>query len=76
MLRPMRVLRRITKGLTAAWAAAVMLLWPVVAMAQDAPPAPSLRKTAPIWLGLLLIGAMLVVIMIVSVMPSKRSHQD
>ena len=40
------------------------------------PPAPALRQTHPAWIGYAVIFVLLVMIMLVSLMPSKRSHQD
>ena len=57
------------------WALAVLA--PAIAWAQDnAPPQPTLRKSAPAWLGYLAMFVLLVVVIVVSLMPSKRSHQD
>ncbi|MHC5023825.1 MAG: hypothetical protein ACYTGG_07925 [Planctomycetota bacterium] len=50
-------------------------LWPAVALAT-APPAPTLRKTAPAWMGYGVIFLLVVVVLTVSLLPSKRSHQD
>ena len=54
------------------------LLLPVLAMAQDdgAPPEPTLRRTAPLWLGYLVMFLLVAVVVVVSLIPSKRSHQD
>jgi len=43
---------------------------------DDGPPAPALRRTHPAWLGSAVIFVLLVMVMLVSLMPSKRSHQD
>ena len=40
------------------------------------PPAPVLRKTHPAWIGYVVIFVLLVMVTVVSLMPSKRSHQD
>lgn len=46
-----------------------------VALAQSAP-APNARKVPPIWLGYLVIFVLLVIVLAISMMPSKRGHQD
>jgi hypothetical protein len=48
------------------------------AMAQQAQaaPQPSLSKMPPVWLGLLVIFLMLAIVITISLMPSKRGHQD
>jgi hypothetical protein len=55
-----------------------MLLLTAVANAQEstAAPQPTLQKSPPVWLGLLVIFIMLVLVVMVSLMPSRRSHQD
>lgn len=55
--------------------AALPVIWPAMVMAQSAPQ-PNARKVPPVWLGYLVIFGLLVVVMAVSMMPSKRSHQD
>jgi hypothetical protein len=42
------------------------------------PPSPGLtvKDGQPVWLGFLIMFCLLVVVMLVSLMPSKRSHQD
>jgi len=48
---------------------------PAIALAQTAPQ-PTARKVPPVWLGYLVIFVLLAVILAVSMMPSKRGHQD
>lgn len=55
--------------------AMVAILSPSVAWAQSAP-TPALRDTLPAWLGLLVIFFIMVIIIMVSLMSSKRGHQD
>ncbi|UCD74687.1 MAG: hypothetical protein JSV91_12975 [Phycisphaerales bacterium] len=76
MLSSMRDLRTMTSRLGAAMAGGAAYLWPALAAAQTAPDPPTLRSTAPVWIGMLLIAALLIVVMVVSIMPSKRGHQD
>lgn len=54
------------------------LLITASAHAQDnsPPPQPSLSKAPPVWLGLLVIFFMLVAVISVSLMPSRRTHLD
>jgi hypothetical protein len=48
---------------------------PAVAFAQAAP-SPSLRRSPPVWLGLLIMFVLLAVVLGISLLPSKRGHQD
>jgi hypothetical protein len=77
MLNPMRTIR---KRLLARWncgmAFAFLCLWPMITLAQTAPKSPQLQKTPPVWLGYLVMALLLAVVLAVSLMPSKRSHQD
>jgi len=57
------------------FALATPFVWPALALAQSAPQ-PTARKVPPVWLGYLVIFVLLVVVLAVSMMPSKRSHQD
>lgn len=55
------------------------LLFAASAFAQDAvdaPPPPSLRNTAAPWIGYLLIFVLFGIVVAISLIPSKRSHQD
>ncbi len=45
-------------------------------LAQAAPPQPNLSKSAPAWLGFGVMLILLAVVLGVSLMPSKRGHQD
>jgi hypothetical protein len=53
-----------------------VLAWPAIAAAQAAAPPPALRRTPPVWLGLMIMALLLAMVLAVSLMPSKRSHQD
>jgi hypothetical protein len=56
---------------------AVALLAPIAAWAQDnVPPPPSLSRTQKPWLGYAVMFLLLAVVVSVSLMPSKRGHQD
>lgn len=57
-------------------AALLAVLSPVVALAQQGPPQPVLHRAPAPWLGLLIIGVLLAIVLAVSLMPSKRGHQD
>lgn len=46
------------------------------ALAQTTPDAPSLNRTPPVWWGYAILFLLLVVVLAISLMPSKRSHQD
>ena len=69
-------LRKIAGRVRAATAGLAALFWPALAAAQDAPDSPTLKASAPVWLGLLIIIGLLIVVMVVTIMPSKRGHQD
>ncbi len=50
---------------------------PVVAWAQtEGVPQPTLNRGSPVWLGYLVMILLLAVVVAVSLMPSKRGHQD
>jgi hypothetical protein len=77
MLNLMRTIkRRISRPCKLAIAFAMLTMWPAVALAQTAPPPPQLQKVPPVWLGYLVMALLLAVVLAVSLMPSKRSHQD
>ena len=67
------LIRRATTGV---WLLAV--LSPAVALAQrtSTPDQPSLRNTPKAWMGYLIIVVLLGIVMAISLMPSKRGHQD
>lgn len=56
----------------------IALCWPGIAWAQiiTPPKAPHLSKAPAVWLGLLVMFFLLVPVVFVSLMPSKRGHQD
>lgn len=58
------------------FATLAILAWPAIAAAQTAAPSPALRRTPPVWLGLMIMALLLAMVLAVSLMPSKRSHQD
>jgi membrane associated rhomboid family serine protease len=64
------------RAIAATWLWAV--LSPAVVFAQQAstPDQPSLRNAPQPWLGYLVIVVLLAIVMVVSLMPSKRGHQD
>jgi hypothetical protein len=56
--------------------AAVAVLTPLTALATVPPqPAPS-ASSAPPWVGFFFMGVLLALVLGVSLMPSKRGHQD
>lgn len=57
-------------------AALLAALSPAVVLAQQGPPQPALQRAPALWLGLLIISVLLAIVLAVSLMPSKRSHQD
>ena len=57
------------------WALMVLaVLAPAVAQAQSTDQV--LQRAPPVWLGYLVMFVLLVVVLAVSLMPSKRGHQD
>jgi len=56
--------------------ALVITLWPTIVLAQQAAPQPSLRKSPAAWLGMLVMFLLLAIVLGISLMPSKRGHQD
>ncbi len=57
--------------------AAAAVVAPVVVLAQgSAPPQPILTRSAPAWIGFLFMVILLAIVLGVSLMPSKRGHQD
>jgi hypothetical protein len=70
-----RLVGAMTRAALAALAACIAHA-PALASAIGAPPPPALRRSAPVWLGYLIIFALLAMVVIVSLIPSKRGHQD
>lgn len=66
------MLKRLSAGLMVLMAT----LWPAVVWAQQAAPQPTLRKSPAPWLGLLVMFLLLAIVLGISLMPSKRGHQD
>lgn len=52
------------------------LLAPVVVWCQNSAPAPVLQRQSPVWIGYLIMFVLTALVVAVSLMPSKRSHQD
>ena len=78
-IRPftVRFARRSSALFWATVAIAVIHLAPAVAWAQStAPPTPGLRRTPAAWVGYLVIFVLLALVLAVSLIPSKRGHQD
>ena len=77
MLNSMRsTLHRLaTRGTTMIFAGLAAMA-PVVAWAQTAAPAPTLKRAPPVWVGYLLMAVLLGIVLAISLLPSKRSHQD
>jgi hypothetical protein len=71
MSHPIRWTRRI---LTVALGV-LAVAWPAVALAA-APPTPALRRSSPVWLGYAVMFLLALVVLAISLMPSKRGHQD
>ena len=77
MQRALRDLSRSVRR-SAAWVipTLVMLVPTAVAFAQTAPPQPSLKRSPPVWIGYLVMFVLAVLVVAVSLLPSKRGHQD
>ena len=72
MLMVVNLLRRIL--VAAVGVTVTVLAHP--AWAQTAAPQPTLRKFPAAWIGMAFMFVMLAIVVIISLMPSKRSHQD
>ena len=66
---------RIVEKLAPPIGAAMTIFLPAVCWAQTVPE-PTLRPPAAVWLGYAVMFALAAVVIAVSLMPSKRSHQD
>ena len=54
-----------------------VFVWPALALAQrSGAPSADLQKGPKIWFGYLMIFVFFAAIIVISLMPSKRSHQD
>jgi hypothetical protein len=68
---------RIVEKLAPPISAATTIFLPAVCWAQTvAVPEPTLHRTSAVWLGYAVMFALAAVVIAVSLMPSKRSHQD
>jgi hypothetical protein len=70
MLKPMTRLPVILLAVLAALVAVP------AAFAQQAPPVPKVNSTAAPWIGYAVMFLMLLLVLGISLLPSKRSHQD
>jgi uncharacterized membrane protein len=52
------------------------IIAPAVFAQGQAPPAPTLSRNQPVWIGYAFMFLMTMAILFISLMPSKRSHQD
>lgn len=57
-------------------ATAIVWALPAIALAQDNPDPPNLSRTPAPWLGYVIMFVLLALVVGVSLMPSKRGHQD
>jgi hypothetical protein len=70
-------LRTLSFSVSRATLAAMTLLAPAVARAQDnVPPSPTLSRVPKPWIGFAVIFLLVVLVLGVSLIPSKRGHQD
>ena len=73
MLKSMRSFSRLVVQVSSAITISAAILAPAIAWAQETP---TLRRSQPVWMGYLIIVVLLALVMLVSLMPSKRGHQD
>jgi len=66
----------IRRAMAAIWLLAVFSPAVVLAQGTSTPDQPSLRNAPKPWMGYLIIVVLLAVVMAISLMPSKRGHQD
>lgn len=52
------------------------VLVPAMASFANAPDSPTLRKVPAAWIGYVIVFILLAIVLAVSLMPSKRGHQD
>ncbi|MEM7228329.1 MAG: hypothetical protein AAF432_05870 [Planctomycetota bacterium] len=73
----MRCRRHIELGKTRLWLLMVTLtnLFST-AVAIAGPPNPNIRKNPPAWVGFAVMAILVGVVIFISLLPSKRSHQD
>ena len=76
MLNRMSHLTRWTRRILPAALGMLVAAWPTVAQAAAAPPPPGLRRSSPVWLGYAVMFLLALVVLAISLMPSKRGHQD
>ncbi|MCH8152156.1 MAG: hypothetical protein IH830_07270 [Planctomycetes bacterium] len=72
----MRRFSRLVVRAVSAITISAAILAPAIAWAQQTVDPPTLRRSQPVWLGYLIIVVLLALVMLVSLMPSKRGHQD
>ena len=73
----MRTHIRLPISVLRAVVAAATFVAPAVALAQEGSPMqPNLTRVAPAWLGFIFMVLLLALVVGVSLMPSKRGHQD
>lgn len=58
------------------WAAVASALTAAAALAQTPAPQPTIKNAPPVWVGYLLMAVLMIIVIGISLLPSKRSHQD
>lgn len=53
-----------------------LMLAPVIVWAESAAPNPALKKAPPAWVGMAVMFVLAGLVIFVSLLPSKRGHQD
>ena len=74
--RRRRILRHLGTRLACLAVVLAGALAPAVAWAQDVVVQPELRRSPPVWVGYAFMVLMAAAVMGVSLLPSKRGHQD
>jgi hypothetical protein len=70
-------LRTLSLSVSRAIVAAVTVLAPAVSWAQEnVPPSPTLSRVPKPWIGFAVIFLLVFLVLSVSLIPSKRGHQD
>lgn len=67
---------RATRRASGALAVGLVLAAPVALVHASAPPQPALNRSPAPWIGYLLLFVLLAVVVGISLIPSKRGHQD
>lgn len=70
------IARKFTARLSQVTLPMLIAVAPVIVWADTAAPNPSLKKAPAAWVGMLVMFILLILVLGVSLLPSKRGHQD